>query len=231
MSYEERIGESKLHVLRDGVRFLRTIFEMSLMWQPARIFAAAAVACITTMIVLAAHPLEVWLASGRLREDMIYRLLFCCLLGAGGISLLSTATICDLLQRHWDVRPRGRTFLSAALDRLYTVSGCAAVTVVALPALTWLAGRGVWTRLTAGYVDLHWSRVVLAGLIAFCAGQMMVTVLVANLVRFHTARARSRTAASSRVAASTADVAWAAPKICTLSAANVPATASQPQVA
>ena len=31
MAYKERIGESKLHVVKDGMRFLRTIFEMTLM--------------------------------------------------------------------------------------------------------------------------------------------------------------------------------------------------------
>ncbi len=42
MPYEERIGESKLHVIRDGLRFLRTIFEMTLMWQPAKLFSMGA---------------------------------------------------------------------------------------------------------------------------------------------------------------------------------------------
>ena len=52
----------------------------------------------------------------------------------------------------------------------------------------WLIGPGVWTRITDGYVAIHWSRVVLAGLIAFSIGQHLVTVLIVNLVRFHTAR-------------------------------------------
>jgi hypothetical protein len=51
-----------------------------------------------------------------------------------------------------------------------------------------LVGTGIWTRLTDGYVSLHWSRVVLAGLIAFACVQMGVTVLVANLIRFHASR-------------------------------------------
>ena len=188
MPYEERIGESKLHVLRDGMRFFRTIFEMSLMWRPAKLSLSAAMLCLAAMTLLAAHPVEMWLTVGRLQEDMIYRLLFCSLLGTFGVTLLSAGVLCEQLHSLWDSRPRLSTFFSASLDRLYTFAGLGVVCLFAFPALSWLVGPGVWTRLTAGYVDLHWSRVVLAGLITFGLGQMFITVLVANLVRFHVAR-------------------------------------------
>jgi glycosyltransferase involved in cell wall biosynthesis len=188
MPYEERIGESKLHVLRDGMRFFRTIFEMSLMWRPAKLFLSAAMFCLAAMTLLAAHPVEMWLTVGRLQEDMIYRLLFCSLLGTFGMTLLSSGILCEQLHSLWDSRPRPSTFFSALLDRLYSFAGLGVACLLALPVLTWLVGPGIWTRLTAGYVDLHWSRVVLAGLITFGLGQMFITVLVANLVRFHVAR-------------------------------------------
>ncbi len=61
--------------------------------------------------------------------------------------------------------------------------------VLTVPMLVWLVGRGVWTWASAGYVDVHWSRVVLGGLLAFGAAQVLVTVLITNVIRFHTARA------------------------------------------
>ena len=36
MPYEERVGESKLHVLRDGLRFLRVILEAAVLYRPSR---------------------------------------------------------------------------------------------------------------------------------------------------------------------------------------------------
>lgn len=188
MPYEERIGESKLHVLRDGVRFLRTIFEMSLMWRPAKMFVAAAILCFTALLPLAVGPTELWITTGRLREDMIYRLLFCSFLGTCGATLLSAAALCGQLERHWDPRARSWTFAAALLDRLYTFRGLTLAAIPSLPLLVWLVGPGLWTRVTEGVVHQHWSRAVLAGLIAFTLTQMLVTVLVANLVRFHSAR-------------------------------------------
>lgn len=195
MAYEERIGESKLHVVRDGLRFLRIIFEMTLMWQPARVFLTLATVCLAVMVLLAGHPLETWLRLGRLAEDMIYRLLFCSLLGTFGVTLLSAGVIADHLHRLVDDRRKPRTFLASLLDRAFSFRGFALASIVAVPLLVWLIGAGIWTRLARGYVDLHWSRVVLAGLIAFGLGQMLITVLIANILRFHTGRKSTSTSA------------------------------------
>ena len=211
MPYQERIGESKLHVIKDGVRFLRTIFEMVLMWRPAKLFVSTAALCLALMVLLAMHPIEMRLRLGRLEEDMTYRLLFCWLLGAVGVTLLSAAVISDHLHRLIDDRQRGRTFLWSLLDKAYSFKGLGLIMVPAVPMLVWLVGRGVWTWITAGYVQEHWSRVVLAGLIAFGAAQMFVTVLIVNLLRFHTARKSlresERAAVSVTAAAKTLDVA------------------------
>lgn len=188
MSYEERIGDSKLHVVQDGLRFLHTILEMTLMWRPAKLFVLGAVACVTLMTLLAMHPIETWVRLGRLEENMIYRLLFCSLLGTVGVTLLSGGVVADQLHRLLGGRGQPRTFLWMMIDRFYSLRGVLVVGGVALPMLIWLIGPGIVTRVVYGYVDLHWSRVVLAGLIAFGLAHMLVTVLIANILRFHTAR-------------------------------------------
>ncbi len=188
MSYEERVGESKLHVVRDGVRFLHTILEMTLMWRPTRLFFSTAAIGFATMLLLASHPVETWLRLGRLEEDVIYRLLFCSLLGTISVALLAAGVLSDQLHRLLEGQPRPRTFGSTLLDRVFTYRGLCIASSVAVPALVWLVGPGIWSRLTDGYVTLHWSGVVLAGLIAFGLGQMLITVLIANVLRFHTMR-------------------------------------------
>ncbi len=207
MPYEERIGESKLHVLRDGVRFLRTIFEMALVWRPTKLFIGGAVACLITMVLFAMHPVETWLRLGHLPEDVIYRLLFCSLMGSVGTMLLSAGVVCEHLRRLLDERLEPKTFSWSLLDRLYSPTGVAAAAVMMIPVVFWLVGGGLWTWITVGFVDAHWSRVVLAGLLVSGLGQMLVTVLMVNLLRFHTARRTARhavkAAKSARIAANT----------------------------
>lgn len=188
MPYEERVGESKLSVVRDGIRFLRTILEMTLMWRPARVFVLLATACLVVMALLAMHPIESWLRLGRLEEDTIYRLLFCSLLGTLGMTFLSSGVVADNLHRLVAESPPRMTFLMHVLDRLYTFKSLVVQAGVAVPLLAWLVGPGLVTRLAHAYVSLHWSRVVLAGLVAFAVGQSLVTVLITNMIRFHAAR-------------------------------------------
>lgn len=199
MPYEERVGESKLRVLHDGVRFFQTILEMTLMWRPAKVFITGSMLCVGLMTMLAVHPIETWLRSGRLQEDMIYRLLFCSLLGTFGATLLSAGAISQGVSSLLDDRRGGTTFLSFVLDRAYSLAGLGVLTIGCVPLLFWLVGPGIWTRVTSGHVDLHWSRIVLAGLLAFGLGQMLVTVLITNVLRFHAnRRAVSRSALASR---------------------------------
>ena len=152
MKYEERIGESKLHVLRDGFGFLRTICEMTFMWQPAKLLITAAIACFALVLVLSAHPFELWCRLGNLQEDMIYRLLFCSLVGTIGFTMLSTGVICDNLHRLWQGTHQPRSFSLAILDRCYTFLGYILLWIPVTPLLLWLVGRGVWTRLLQGFV-------------------------------------------------------------------------------
>lgn len=188
MPYEERVGESKLNVFHDGVRFLRTILEMTLMWQPSRLFAGAALACLAAMILLGVYPAESWLRTGSLHEDSIYRLLTCLLLGSLGAMLLGAGVISEQLRRLVNVRTKPQTFLWSLLGRVYSMRAVGVAIVSATPCLAWLIGPGVWTWLTAGYVGVHWSRVVLAGLITFAIAQQVATTLIVNIVRFHASR-------------------------------------------
>ncbi len=188
MSYEERIGESKLNVIRDGVRFFRTILEMTLMWRPAKLFLTAATMCLATMLLFAMHPIEMWLTVRRLEEDMIYRLLFCSLLGAFGTTLLSAGVVSEHVHRLLDRRPNPNTFTWSMMDALYSFHGLGFATAAIVPIVVWLMGHGVWTRLTEGFVAEHWSRAVLAGLLGYVLVELGLTTLVVNLLRFHTAR-------------------------------------------
>ena len=88
MKYEERVGRSKLHVLRDGVRFLRTIVSGVLCYRPEKLLLAMFMLCLVFLILFAAYPIEFYFQNRRLEEWMIYRFVLCYLLGSFGLMLL-----------------------------------------------------------------------------------------------------------------------------------------------
>jgi glycosyltransferase involved in cell wall biosynthesis len=81
MPYHERVGESKLHVIRDGLRFLRVIVETGFLYRPSRPLNLAGIVLTLISTVLMFPPLVYYLQHRAVLEWMIYRFLVSHLLG------------------------------------------------------------------------------------------------------------------------------------------------------
>jgi len=161
---------------------------MTLVWRPGRVLAGGATVCLLLLLLLAMHPIEMWIVQGRLEEDMIYRLLFCSLLGMVGVSLTAAWQISEQLHAVAQNPGRTRTLAGTLARRAFSITGLGVAAAAALPLLIWLVGPGLWTWATRGQVFIHWSRVVLAGLIVFVLCQIGITGLVLNLMDLHAHR-------------------------------------------
>ena len=73
--YHARIGQSKLCVVRDGVRFLRTIVEIAVSTRPIRLFGLIGASALVAAGSLLVVPVWRYVATGTIREGIIYRLL------------------------------------------------------------------------------------------------------------------------------------------------------------
>jgi glycosyltransferase involved in cell wall biosynthesis len=157
MSYSERVGESKLRVFKDGVRFLNAIADAAMLYRPSRIFNVAALACVLVGLFWGSYPLEFYLRNTRLEEWMIYRLLLCGFLLTCAFTLLTGGVMADRILSLM-LPKRQRTFVASLIDRIFA------------PPRLWLAAVAfagiavalVWTGLVeytqTGHTNLHWSR-------------------------------------------------------------------------
>jgi glycosyltransferase involved in cell wall biosynthesis len=75
MPYKEREGESKLNVIKDGVRFLNVIVTMIFMYQPQKILLPAAALFYAFGIALLITPLYHYISFHNVEEWMIYRVI------------------------------------------------------------------------------------------------------------------------------------------------------------
>ena len=157
MPYAERVGESKLRLLRDGVRFLLAIGDAVLLYHPGRVFGLGILFSVVAGALMGMYPIEFYLRNQRLEEWMIYRLLLCGFLFTSAFGLLSasvlSAQILSLVYRRQRL-----SFLSRLCDRLLSRKRSwlvAAAGVTAAVALVWPAlGQYVET----GHITVHWSR-------------------------------------------------------------------------
>lgn len=93
MSYEERIGESKLNPFKDGLRFLRVIIETAIQFKPNLFFNILGGLFVMLALVLGFTPLQTWANSGAIADDMVYRLVSGFVLINVGVLLLSAGQI------------------------------------------------------------------------------------------------------------------------------------------
>jgi glycosyltransferase involved in cell wall biosynthesis len=181
MPYHERVGASKLRVLSDGVRFLRSIVECALIYRPGRLFSLLAVPLLVVAVLFSVHPVEVYIRERHLEEWMIYRLitvLMCYLVASMllGASILSERIVAVIRGRR---RVPGFTFGLA--HRFITP------TVLIVTSLVLLAVAGVMNYeaarqyLSMGQIAEHWSRVLVGGFLVSAAVYLAVTAVMLRM--------------------------------------------------
>jgi glycosyltransferase involved in cell wall biosynthesis len=166
MNYEERIGESKLRVVRDGVEFLKTIFEGVLCYRPERMFFLSLVACVLLMVLLAAYPVEYYFHHRALSDWMIYRFAACSLLGSVAFLLLCAAVLAHRMAPLGPRRRSGDGFWSPILARLFSGAPLLTFLVLVVAASVAFVWPGIAEYVSTRHVSLHWSR-LLAGSFGF----------------------------------------------------------------
>ncbi|HVA45519.1 MAG TPA: glycosyltransferase family 2 protein [Pirellulales bacterium] len=159
MDYAERVGRSKLSVLRDGVRFFRSILEALLLYRPGRFFSLGAIVCLVIGLAWILYPIEFYLRNQRLEEWMIYRVLLASFLFTCSFVLQTAGSVADrLVSLLW--KSSAKTFWSHLSDKIISRRCLYGLSAVALVSGTVLVAPGVWEYVTTAHVTTHWSRVV-----------------------------------------------------------------------
>lgn len=181
ISYEERIGESKLRVSREGWSFLQAILDGVLLFRPARLLLIFAAILLATAAAISLSPIEFYVAHGRLEEWMIYRFVVAFLLGSAGMLALTAAAVVNHVAE-LALGSRARTFWGAQLVRTFRGWRVAIlVTVLAAGSLA-LVWPGLEEYARTGHVTTHWSRVIVAAFGFLVAFQAFVTAILLRIV-------------------------------------------------
>jgi hypothetical protein len=182
MHYEERVGESKLKVLQDGVLFLRAIVEGVLCYRPERIFMMTFGLLTLLAVLLAAYPVEFYVWNRRVEEWMIYRFVGCFLLGGAAFVLLSAAAFANRLVVLGSRRRAGEGFWPAVASRLFGGVPVAVMIGGAVLLAGALLGPAIREYVTTRHVTEHWSRIMVGGFFLFLAFHAGVTGLMLHVI-------------------------------------------------
>lgn len=95
MTYKEREGESKLHVLKDGIRFLKAILEAALFYRPLKLFALLGFLLVSLGLIYSIFPISYYLQAQRIEEFFIYRLITITVLFLVGLNFLLSGLLAN----------------------------------------------------------------------------------------------------------------------------------------
>ncbi|MDJ0851600.1 MAG: glycosyltransferase [Myxococcota bacterium] len=182
MPYAERVGESKLSVVRDGVRFLRSIVQAAIAYRPARLLLLGAGAAAAISFATGIGPLLHWLSHTEVEEWMIYRVLVSSLFGSVTALLICAAVLGDRIAALAHERALVRSGVTALLGRMlmpparWLVAGALTFAGVVV---TW---PGIVEYLTTSTVSMHWSRGVLGSLLLMLTAVVLVTGFLLDML-------------------------------------------------
>ena len=183
MSYDERIGESKLRISRDGWRFLQAILDGMLLFRPERMFVLLAALFLVAATLLSLGPVDFYIRNGEVEEWMIYRFLVAFLLGGAGLfALIGTAIISQMARLVLD-REDGSLW-NGVLVNAFRGPRVVVLVIVLFAASLALVWPGIVEYVRTGHVTMHWSRVMVAAfgmLVAVQAALTAILLRVTNL--------------------------------------------------
>ncbi len=182
MHYEERIGTSKLSVLGDGVRFVKTIIAGVLCYRPERLFLMTANLCVVVAVVLGVMPTEYYLSNRSLQEWMIYRLVACCFLGMIAFQLLSATALTQQMAKLGPRRREGSAFWPLLVTQLFRGWGLGVLVAMAVLISLFLLWPGIYQYATTGRIVLHWSRVLVGTFGLLVVVQALVTYVLIRVL-------------------------------------------------
>jgi hypothetical protein len=182
MAYAERTGESKLSVLRDGVRFFMAILRAAVTFRPARLLLVIAGAMGLGAVVVASGPWLHWLRDGVLGEWEIYRILLASLLATSTAIFACGAVVAEWIAAIAHGRPPADSGVTGMLARLFTprmrLFGGATLLLIAVG----IVSPGIVEFMSTGEVAMHWSRAMLASLLVVIAMMLAVTTFLLNMM-------------------------------------------------
>jgi glycosyltransferase involved in cell wall biosynthesis len=188
MPYEERDGESKLHIWKDGVRFLRVILETAILYRPNRLLGLAATLFLLLGIVLVALPVVHYAQHQVLEDWMIYRLIVSSLLGIIAVLFYSAAYITEKTVALTVSKPVIDREGSSFTSKLFSSRLIWVVPVLGTLLGLLLIGDSLYDRLYIGETYEHWSRYVAMSFFISVSFIVLATKSIAHVLKLISAR-------------------------------------------
>ena len=178
--YKERIGTSKLKVVKDGFRFLVTILEIAFTYKPLRLFGMVGLMFLLLALLYGVGPVLHYMKFRNVPEDRIYRLIFVIVAGISGIQLLSAGLIAQAitnLVHGYELNTAMGRILNRAFLRRLAFFGLLFIFFAIV-----INVRTIEQYITFRRILVHWSYVVTGGLFILIGMQLLAFSMINRII-------------------------------------------------
>ncbi len=181
--YAERIGRSKLSVVRDGVRFANTIVWTALAYNPVRILGLAALALFALALLVGLYIVGLRLSGVvTLNPWQVYALFIATVLSVVGISIFTLGTTFNYLVALFHKRPMrqglfGKPIFNPSLDHQFGWMGLAGIVAGTLLSL------GAFSLSLGGWeIERLWLYLLGSALLVIIGLQLSISWIVMRVL-------------------------------------------------
>ncbi len=160
MSYHEREGESKLHVAKDGIRFLKVILNTTFLYRPQIIFNSFSLLFAIISMTIMLFPIMHYIEFSKVEEWMIYRFIVAELFAIISILVFSSSFI--LHNTIWLSMTSNLKDLSmkGAAVKFYSSRFSSYLSILFLIVGFFFIKDSFLSRINTGGTTEHWSRYI-----------------------------------------------------------------------
>ena len=183
MEYKERAGQSKLSVIKDGMRFFKIIGEFSLFYKPLKVHLTLGFVLISIGLLYSIQPILFYITNRYLEEWFIYRLLTILILFSVGFNFVIFGVFAErfvsaLHNQKDSIDKLNNQFLSNILKPknllkiglLMTLSGIV------------LNSKLIYQYITTGHIYEHWAYVLTGALFVLMGMQIFTFSLLHKII-------------------------------------------------
>jgi glycosyltransferase involved in cell wall biosynthesis len=175
--YRERVGQSKLSVAKDGLRFLRSIVWTAALYNPLGIFGALGIALLVIAFVLGMPPVVFYVGHRSVPEDQIYRLFTVLIVATAGINVLVFGLMSGAIFR---LVPTMRTTAPPLPKRVEQWGASAGLLLLAAGVLLMTPAFLEWLR--TAHITWHWSYFAAGGTLILVGLQLSIWFVLLSMV-------------------------------------------------
>ncbi len=182
ISYADRVGKSKLSVVKDGLRFLKIILDSALVYFPLKILGGLGFLFVLLGAAYGAGPVLHYLRHRALEEGMIYRLISVLVFASAGFMFVLVGVAAQKMALLMGDGEAPRSWILRAIrSRRFSRRLLAAGIVLALAGVGLNAGN-ILDYFAHGRIGAHWSYLLLGGLFVLGGASLFALAVLSRMV-------------------------------------------------